>query len=768
MMISSIISRLAILLFGNLYPAYASYKAVRTKNVKEYVKWMMYWIVFALFTCCETFTDVFLGFWFPFYYEIKIILVIWLLSPATKGSSFLYRKFVHPMLTKREPEIDEYLTRAKEQSYHTMLHLGTRGMTYATNVIMQTAIKGGGGIVNHLRRSYSLCDLSSNMDVVSDINRNKGLPQSEDNIDSFVRDQRTTRSMRKAAAGAAAAAAAGNHVDMYFPEVDVNIRSHPSRESVPLGQIRSTDDISSGYSSADPVYVGEMTSEGLMRTSSVGGARARTRGGSTRTASMKRGLTTEDSDLLEDSDSDELPSSLSSWMPTTQTIPFPSVFSPVCITSGPNERILFSTNLDVIKNHMAFLKAFQEAQSFAKNNSLINNSNKQELLNIGTDILIPDDSFSSNACKSEVKCNEKLDSKNTKHQKGLNLIELKENAVTITDIDADNFTINSELKINTDKSSELKSDLKEAEEFHVPLTDVLLSVNNLASVSSQSDDENKQNSQKVNNKVEKSSDDQIYSEESKSKNSVAVCSPVSSVTDLKPPSRKGRIKKRQAPLPPPSNIKNIFNEQNNNDDEDFLDAESDIVSLLDDEKENTHEGNEIKENIETIHLNELDLGFKDDISSVPVNDIEEKIENCKDNLESNKSETGGDLLPNVKKNYFISPSSKLSRFLPKTSSVPSFFGFLQIKDNHSQSVLEGSENVSKDTVTAAVESNQISVSAGSKENVMPVMKNLNEEGTFFIPLTEQNEEEKEEIKEDFKIREMSQSPTTRRKHTDKL
>lgn len=39
---------------------------------------------------------------FPFYYEIKIIVVLWLLSPATEGSSILYRKFVHPVLVKRE------------------------------------------------------------------------------------------------------------------------------------------------------------------------------------------------------------------------------------------------------------------------------------------------------------------------------------------------------------------------------------------------------------------------------------------------------------------------------------------------------------------------------------------------------------------------------------------------------------------------------------------------------------------------------------------
>lgn len=39
---------------------------------------------------------------FPFYYELKIIVVLWLLSPATQGSSILYRKFVHPVLVQRE------------------------------------------------------------------------------------------------------------------------------------------------------------------------------------------------------------------------------------------------------------------------------------------------------------------------------------------------------------------------------------------------------------------------------------------------------------------------------------------------------------------------------------------------------------------------------------------------------------------------------------------------------------------------------------------
>ncbi|KAG2455547.1 REEP2 protein, partial [Polypterus senegalus] len=146
------------LIFGTLYPAYSSYKAVKTKNVKEYVKWMMYWIVFAFFTTAETLTDIILS-WFPFYFELKIAFVIWLLSPYTKGSSVLYRKFVHPTLSNKEKEIDEYISQARDRSYETMMRFGKRGLNLAANAAVTAAAKGQ-GVLSEKLRSFSMQDLT--------------------------------------------------------------------------------------------------------------------------------------------------------------------------------------------------------------------------------------------------------------------------------------------------------------------------------------------------------------------------------------------------------------------------------------------------------------------------------------------------------------------------------------------------------------------------------------------------------------------------------
>ncbi|XP_063781078.1 receptor expression-enhancing protein 1 isoform X2 [Pseudophryne corroboree] len=158
-MVSWIISRLVVLIFGTLYPAYYSYKAVKSKDIKEYVKWMMYWIIFALFMTLETFTDLFLC-WLPFYYELKIAFVAWLLSPYTKGSSLLYRKFVHPTLSSKEKEIDECLIQAKDRSYDALVHFGKRGLNVAASAAVTAAAKGQGALSERLR-SFSMQDLSS-------------------------------------------------------------------------------------------------------------------------------------------------------------------------------------------------------------------------------------------------------------------------------------------------------------------------------------------------------------------------------------------------------------------------------------------------------------------------------------------------------------------------------------------------------------------------------------------------------------------------------
>ncbi|TRY57909.1 hypothetical protein DNTS_014423 [Danionella cerebrum] len=158
-MVSWIISRLVVLVFGTLYPAYSSYKAVKSKDVREYVKWMMYWIIFALFNTVEVFTDIFLC-WLPFYYELKIAFVVWLLSPYTKGSSVLYRKFVHPTLSSKEKDIDEYLCQAKDKSYDTLVHYGRKGLNVAATAAVMAATKGQ-GVLSERLRSFSMQDLTS-------------------------------------------------------------------------------------------------------------------------------------------------------------------------------------------------------------------------------------------------------------------------------------------------------------------------------------------------------------------------------------------------------------------------------------------------------------------------------------------------------------------------------------------------------------------------------------------------------------------------------
>ncbi|KAI1278087.1 Receptor expression-enhancing protein 4 [Halotydeus destructor] len=128
------------LIFGTLYPSYASYKAIKSKNVKEYARWMMFWVCFGLFSFVEIFSDVFVSFWLPFYYEIKIIFILWLMSPYGNGAKIMYKNVIHPKLMQHEMAIDTYIDRAKDVGISS-LHQTWNKLSHTANSVIFNLIQ---------------------------------------------------------------------------------------------------------------------------------------------------------------------------------------------------------------------------------------------------------------------------------------------------------------------------------------------------------------------------------------------------------------------------------------------------------------------------------------------------------------------------------------------------------------------------------------------------------------------------------------------------
>ncbi|CAH8548823.1 unnamed protein product [Schistosoma margrebowiei] len=159
-MLPAFVARLIITVFGVMHPSYRTYKAIKRKDYQEVVTLGMYWVVFSMYITLELVTDILLQ-WLPFYYEAKTLFVIWLVTPATSGYSFIYRKVIHPELTKRETEIDEAINRAKEKGYSKVVEFGAKGLNYAAKAVLSGALLGQDFLADRLgKRSSSMFELN--------------------------------------------------------------------------------------------------------------------------------------------------------------------------------------------------------------------------------------------------------------------------------------------------------------------------------------------------------------------------------------------------------------------------------------------------------------------------------------------------------------------------------------------------------------------------------------------------------------------------------
>jgi len=97
---------------GFLYPAYMSIKALESRDKDDDTQWLMYWVVFAVFSVVEFFSDILVG-WVPFYWLLKCAFLLWCMSPL-EGSTIIYNRIILPYFLKHESVIDDAVRKGKE------------------------------------------------------------------------------------------------------------------------------------------------------------------------------------------------------------------------------------------------------------------------------------------------------------------------------------------------------------------------------------------------------------------------------------------------------------------------------------------------------------------------------------------------------------------------------------------------------------------------------------------------------------------------------
>ncbi|TFK56553.1 hypothetical protein OE88DRAFT_32902 [Heliocybe sulcata] len=103
--------------FAFFLPCYSTFKALAHRPLSEpdLERWAMYWCVVGAFVSVEYATEWLVD-WFPFYYELKMLFLLFLSLPQTQGSTYVYKTYIAPFFTAKEADIDKGIEAAKTNS----------------------------------------------------------------------------------------------------------------------------------------------------------------------------------------------------------------------------------------------------------------------------------------------------------------------------------------------------------------------------------------------------------------------------------------------------------------------------------------------------------------------------------------------------------------------------------------------------------------------------------------------------------------------------
>ncbi|KAJ8659930.1 hypothetical protein O0I10_004523 [Lichtheimia ornata] len=96
------------------YPAYASFKAIESSSSADDKQWLVYWTVIGFVQLVEFFAGIIL-YYFPMFYLIKTLFVLWLALPQFRGAEVLYGRFLRPYLLNAQSDIDKHAEQLRQK-----------------------------------------------------------------------------------------------------------------------------------------------------------------------------------------------------------------------------------------------------------------------------------------------------------------------------------------------------------------------------------------------------------------------------------------------------------------------------------------------------------------------------------------------------------------------------------------------------------------------------------------------------------------------------
>ncbi|KAF9785839.1 TB2/DP1, HVA22 family-domain-containing protein [Thelephora terrestris] len=105
-MITALIFHLVSAWFAFLLPSFATYKALSRRDIDAVQNLSMYWCTVGVLVGIEHVCE-WLICWFPFYWEVKTLFLLFLALPQTQGSTWVYQSYLEPFFRQNEHDLDQ-------------------------------------------------------------------------------------------------------------------------------------------------------------------------------------------------------------------------------------------------------------------------------------------------------------------------------------------------------------------------------------------------------------------------------------------------------------------------------------------------------------------------------------------------------------------------------------------------------------------------------------------------------------------------------------